>query len=151
MPRGIFPISFCNQLKAALQCRNCALHLLLCRQTMFSPTGSLRIACAKCHIPKTNCDDIAYIFMANRTFHLSNANAAENVLFCRPEKCTFPYLQMTHFHISSAIHRMCRLKSVPAHHRIEYPALLCVLQPPLGACRHEGAFCSHAAAASAHL
>ena len=22
---------------------------------------------------------------------------------------------------------MCRLKSVPAHHRIEYPALLCVL------------------------
>ena len=58
---------------------------------------------------------------------------------------------MTHFHIPSADCRMCRLKSVPAHRKTGYPALLCVLQPPLDACRREGAFCFHAAAASAHL
>ena len=63
----------------------------------------------------------------------------------------FIALQMTHFHIPSANRRMCRLKSVPAHRKTGYPALLCVLQPPLDVCRREGAFCFHAAAASAHL
>ena len=52
----------------------------------------------------------------------------------------FIALQMTHFHIPSADCRMCRLKSVPAHRKTGYPALLCVLQPPLDACRREGAF-----------
>lgn len=46
--------------------------------------------------------------------------------------CTFYCLANDTFHIPSADCRMCSLKSVPAHRKTGYPALLCVLQPPYG-------------------
>jgi len=37
--------------------------------------------------------------MANPTFHAASGNIGKNVLFCRPEKCTFLHksTQKTHF------------------------------------------------------
>jgi len=37
--------------------------------------------------------------MANPTFHVASGNIGKNVLFCRPEKCTFLHksTQKAHF------------------------------------------------------
>ena len=42
---------------------------------------------------------LSYDFMKNRTFHVASGNIGKNVLFCRPEKCTFLHksTQKAHF------------------------------------------------------
>lgn len=55
--------------------------------------------CQMSHSEKVNYFDISYDFMENRTFHVASGNIGKNVLFCRPEKCTFLHksTQKTHF------------------------------------------------------
>ena len=104
---GAFRISFCNQLKAALPYRNCVPYPISLQLNYVHPHRLFMAVCSffthsmcqMSHSEKVNYSDISYDFMENRTFHAASGNIGKNVLFCRPEKCTFLHksTQKAHF------------------------------------------------------
>lgn len=108
---GAFRINFCNPLKAALPCRNCVPYPIPLQLNYVHPHRLFMAVCSffthsmcqMLHSEKVNYSDISYYFMANCAFHVASGNIGKNVLFCRPEKCTFLHKSTRKAHFSFAL------------------------------------------------